>query len=117
MPKNSRSMSMPIGERVQAAARVQIDAFDHPSLGKDNERVRLVRGLWTDPAARRRGDARFLMCEICVEADNQGTVLVLEPKADENAPLDNAQLENFYRRFAFRVIQRAPVTLMARQPR
>src|SRR5882724_7251368 len=100
MPKNSRPVNMPIGERVQAAARVQIDAFDHPSLGKDNERVRLVRGLWTDPGARRRGDARFLMCEICIEADNQGTVLVLEPKADENAPLDNAQLENFYHRFA-----------------
>lgn len=108
---------MPIGERRQASARVQIDAFDHKGLGKDIERIRLIRGLYTDPAKRRLGDARYLMCEICVEADMQKTVLVLEPKADDDGPLDDTALENFYRRFGFQVIQRGAVTLMARQPR
>lgn len=109
---------MPIGERRQASARVQIDAFDHKGLGKDgNERTRVVRGLYTDPAKRRLGDARYLMCEICVEADMQRTVLVLEPKAADDGPLDDTALENFYRRFGFQVIQRGAVILMARQPR
>lgn len=108
---------MPIGERTQAAARVQIDAFGHSGLGKDGERVRLVRSLWTDPAKRRLGDARYLMCEVCIEADKHRTILVLQPKAGLDAPMDSDQLVNFYRRFAFRVIQREPVVLMAREPR
>lgn len=115
MPKNSGSI-MPTGPRTQGAARLMIDEFDHPGLGADKERIRLVRGLYTDPESRRNGDARFLMCEICVEADEQRTILVLEPKSDDG-PLDDADLINFYNRFAFKVIQREPIVLMARQPR
>jgi ribosomal protein S18 acetylase RimI-like enzyme len=90
-----------------------------PKLPLPNlDRLRQITGVFTDPDKRRQGHARWLMCEVCVEADQAGTVLLLEPDPfEDDAPLDAGALELFYRRFGFRVIQREPCVLMAREPR
>jgi GNAT superfamily N-acetyltransferase len=107
---------MKLGQRLQVGASLTIASFD-AMHGQYAEKVRLVKDLFTHPDARRKGDARYLMCEICVEADQDGTVLVLEPKATDDSPLSDDDLHNFYRRFGFVVVQREPVTFMARQPK
>lgn len=109
---------MPIGPRTHESSRLEIAAVDLPLLPSDLGHLRLVKNVFTPAAKRRQGDARWLMCEVCVEADRTRTVLMLEPRPDEDdAPLDADALENWYHGFGFKVAQREPVTFMARQPR
>ena len=81
-----------------------------------------VSRVYTKPERRRQGDARWLLCEVCVEADRAKTVLMLTPKPFDDEPMDADGLELFYRRFGFKVAQReaddgTPAVIMVRQPR
>lgn len=104
------------GPRTHEGASLNIEAA--PDLPLPNlDSLRQITALKTEPSQRRKGHAQWLMCEVCVEADNTQTVLLLEAKPDEDGALDEGGLELFYRRFGFRVVQREPTLLMARQPR
>jgi predicted GNAT family acetyltransferase len=72
--------------------------------------------VWTDPKQRRSGSASALMDEIVADADAEGKVLMLYPKAFgsvDRPPVDT--LIEWYADFGFTVIQENP-TLMARMP-
>lgn len=71
-----------------------------------------VSSFRTEHAARKQGYGTQLMQAICRDADLERVVLVLSPKAYDSGP---KELEQFYGRFGFIQIQRAPV-LMARMP-
>ena len=89
---------------------------------KQRGNLREVTKVQTRPDRRRMGDAKWLMCEVCVEADLEEKVLLLivAPFADE--PMDEMALELFYRTFRFKTLQRqaddgTPQVIMARAPR
>lgn len=107
------------GPRTHEGARLELSAMPLPAdFGAGRDRVLQISNLFTAPNRRRKGDARWLLCEVCVEADANKAVLVLEPRPmDDDAPLDETALESFYRRFGFETMQRQPVVLMARRPR
>jgi GNAT superfamily N-acetyltransferase len=67
-----------------------------------------VSQLKTDEAHQRKGYATRLLDEVCTEADDSRTVLVIMPDTDS--------LELFYGRFGFEPVQRNPV-IMARAPK
>lgn len=105
------------GPRTHAGARLEIKSMPLPEGFDEPKHVVQLVGLYTEPDKRRRGDATWLMCEVCVEANESKTVIVLEPEPGEDGPLDAAALESFYRRFGFEKIQSEPIVLMARRPR
>jgi predicted GNAT family N-acyltransferase len=89
---------------------------------KQRGNLREITKVQTRPDRRRMGDAKWLMCEVCVEADLAEKVLMLTiaPFADE--PMDAMALEMFYRSFGFKTLQReaddgTPTVIMARAPR
>ncbi|AKA60343.1 hypothetical protein P26218_40 [Rhodoferax phage P26218] len=63
-----------------------------------------------------KGYMTTLIHKVCREADAAGLVLVLTPQPyGDNINLSKQQLEDWYARsFGFHVIQREPMTLMAR---
>jgi hypothetical protein len=63
----------------------------------------------------RKGHATALMRHLCLEADGSGKVLILIPKPFADG-LTQDQLERWYERFGFVLIQTEPSKLMARQP-
>lgn len=63
----------------------------------------------------RKGHATALMHHICLEADASGKVLILSPKPFADG-LTQEQLEKWYGRFGFLMIQTEPAKIMARQP-
>jgi GNAT superfamily N-acetyltransferase len=84
----------------------------------ERQRIREITKLQTDPEKRRKGHAQWLMCEVCVEADQHGMVLMLTPEPFGDEPLDADQLMLFYRRFGFREIPNpGGPTIMVREPR
>ena len=108
---------MEIGERKEQGASLRLEGYWHQLMGDDSEKVRVIRSLRTDPERRRKGDATFLMAQVCVEADNAGKILLLDAiPYEENAPLDEDGLMLFYSRFGFRRIS-ADAPTMVREPR
>jgi GNAT superfamily N-acetyltransferase len=75
--------------------------------------LELVR-VWTDPDARKHGFATELVKSICDDADIEGVVLMLSPKTF--GAVGMTELQAWYERFGFQVIQRKPIVLMARMP-
>jgi len=63
---------------------------------------------------RRQGYASMLMQKVCAEADAAGKVLLIMPKPYDVIGMDADQLQEWYGRFGFELIQLRPV-LMARQ--
>lgn len=63
-----------------------------------------------------KGYATSLMHKVCREADAAGMTLLLTPQPwGDNIRMNKEQLEDWYTRaFGFHVIQREPMTLMAR---
>lgn len=104
---------MQIGHRTYNGADLRI------SQGPiDEDNCRLISHVHTMAEHRRKGDASKLMRNVCMEADENGTVLVLEPKAPEHdKPMDDIDLQLWYRRYGFERIQSEPVVLMMRAPR
>jgi GNAT superfamily N-acetyltransferase len=82
----------------------------HQSLSGVLELVR----VWTDVEGRKQGFATELLKSITQDADIEGVVLMLNPKPFGTAGL--VELQAWYERFGFQVIQRKPVVLMARMP-
>jgi len=74
-----------------------------------------VKTVHTNKQGRRNGYASRLMAEVCAEADKDRVVLVLTPKQFDNGPIGSKQLERWYEKFGFAVIQDKPV-LMCRDP-
>lgn len=86
-----------------------------PKHMQDN--MREVVEVKTVANLRKRGYATTLMHSVCREADRQGRILLLFPKAfhvEEGVGLDDGQLHDWYTRsFGFMPIQANPI-LMAR---
>lgn len=81
------------------------------------DRTRELRSLETHAQSQQQGHATMLMLNTCAEADFNGVVLVLWPSPwGDNIALSAEQLQDWYeRRFGFKVIQKEPVAMMARQ--
>lgn len=108
---------MEIGLREFGAARCVVGA-NRSLPPKIRARVYEVSRLECDEAMRGNGYATALLTRICAEADAENKVLLLQPGAyGEAPPVDDEALCKWYaRRFGFKVIQTAPVVLMAREP-
>ena len=77
--------------------------------------IRELLSITTPAADRRKGYASRLLREVVMEADSSSTVLLLwvRPFGD----MTGDQLQAWYRKFGFEVIQQHPAVLMARKPR
>jgi predicted GNAT family N-acyltransferase len=86
------------------------------------ENLREIAKVHTVKEKRGQGDALWLMCKVCKEADLAEKVLVLKVEPFDDAPMDAGQLEAFYEKLGFVVLQRkdddaTPHVMMARKPR
>tara|TARA_R110000823_G_C15937072_1_gene500045 strand:- start:2719 stop:3093 length:375 start_codon:yes stop_codon:yes gene_type:complete len=80
------------------------------------DKTREITKVHTPAAEQGNGHATELLQQVCDEADAAGLTLVLWPRPyGDDIALSQAQLQAWYARFGFRVIQPAPV-LMARAP-
>ena len=75
--------------------------------------VRELTKLHTPIEHRKNGDATQLLQQVCDEADTQGIVLLLHCEPFGEPDLAASQLEAWYEKFGFMVIQAEP-KLMAR---
>lgn len=108
---------MPIGERSEYGASLQLEHFTVPGAPPEFEdRFRTIRHLTTKPERRRKGDATYLLAKVCVEADHALTTLILDAVPFDESPLDEQALMLFYRRFGFRLIDDT-INTMIREPR
>lgn len=64
----------------------------------------------------RKGHASALLGKICKEADRDHWTLIVQVKAFDDSGLTDEQLQKFYSKFSFTMIQTEPVVLMARSP-
>lgn len=64
----------------------------------------------------RKGHATSLLHNVCTEADVELKVLMLQVAAYDDG-MGNEQLQKWYAKHGFDVIQESPVLLMARQPK
>jgi hypothetical protein len=62
----------------------------------------------------RKGDATALMYRTCQEADDARVTLIVHVKAFADGMTDE-QLQKWYERFGFQVVQTEPSLMMARQ--
>lgn len=106
---------MKTGPRSVGAASLRIRQCPAlpPALQKT---TREVVNVETPSAEQGKGYMTTLIHKVCREADAAGLVLVLTPQPyGDNINLSKQQLEEWYERsFGFHVIQREPMTLMAR---
>lgn len=103
---------MKIGSRLhkQASCRIAISE----ALPEDMQAgTREVVSLASDNP--RKGHATALMHQVCAEADVDRIVLILMPKPFGDG-MTEEQLEKWYGRFGFEMVQTVPAKLMARQP-
>lgn len=75
--------------------------------------IRELTKLHTPIERRKNGDASQLLHDVCDEADRQNLVLLLHCAPFGDADLGASQLQAWYERFGFMVIQAEP-KLMAR---
>lgn len=80
-----------------------------PLAGMENRELLQVVDLKTDEEHRNKGEATKLMEEVCRRADMSNFLLILSP--------DPQSLENFYNKFGFKTIQKAPSHIMCRDPK
>jgi N-acetylglutamate synthase-like GNAT family acetyltransferase len=74
-----------------------------------------VKSVKTAKPQRHQGHATRLLEDVCKEADGAKMLLVLTPEQFDNGPIGSKQLQSWYARFGFEVIQDKPV-LMCRDP-
>ncbi len=63
--------------------------------------VRELSRMYTEPDRRRNRDATWLMAQVCKEADDDGTVLMLSVSPYDGAPVSAEKLQAFYEQFGF----------------
>lgn len=106
---------MKTGDRSVGPAKLRVRQCPAlpPALQKT---TREIVNVETPFAEQGKGYATTLMHKVCREADAANLVLVLTPQPyGDNINLSKQQLEEWYARsFGFHVIQREPMTLMAR---
>jgi predicted GNAT family N-acyltransferase len=107
--------------RTHEGASLMLSRPKIDGLPADANLVEITR-VYTKPERRKQGDARWLLCEVCVQADETQTFLMLSPKPFDDEPMDADALEGFYRRFGFKVMQReaddgTPHVIMVRKPK
>lgn len=106
---------MKTGERSVGAAKLRVRQCPAlpPALQKT---TRELVNVETPFAEQGKGYMTTLIHKVCREADAANLVLVLTPQPyGDNINLSKQQLEDWYARsFGFHVIQREPMTLMAR---
>lgn len=94
---------MKLGKRQLGACSCTLSAFKPmPSVVELSE-------LHTDYWHRGKGIANRLMDQVCEDADQTKTVLVLMPEGED-------WLHEWYETHGFKTIQADPAVLMARQP-
>lgn len=106
---------MKTGDRSVGPAKLRVRQCPAlpPTLQKT---TRELVNVETPFAEQGKGYMTTLIHKVCREADAAGLVLVLTPQPyGDNINLSKQQLEDWYARsFGFHVIQREPMTLMAR---
>ena len=106
---------MKTGDRSVGPAKLRVRQCPAlpPALQKT---TRELVNVETPFAEQGKGYMTTLIHKVCREADAANLVLVLTPQPyGDNINLSNQQLEDWYARsFGFHVIQREPMTLMAR---
>ncbi len=75
-----------------------------------------LSSLATWPSERGKGHATVLMRQVCDQADEDKTLLLLSPKAFSEGGPDSKKLESWYASFGFVRIQDKPEVLMVRDP-
>lgn len=101
---------MKIGPRHYNGASCHIMAVDLPA--HIARLSRQLTQLHVPIHKRHQGLATALMRNVCLEADREGMMLMLEAKPEP--PHTPAEAESFYARFGFQTIQTSPIRLMAR---
>jgi hypothetical protein len=108
-------MYMKTGDRSVGPAKLRVRQCPAlpPALQKT---TRELVNVETPFAEQGKGYMTTLIHKVCREADAANIVLVLTPQPyGDNINLSKQQLEDWYARsFGFHVIQREPMTLMAR---
>jgi hypothetical protein len=109
---------MNIGQRQykQASCRIEI-----PECVPEDMRQGMREVVSVASENGRNGEATALMFGVCAEADVDGVVLILMPQPFSHSltpepAMSAEQLEKFYSKFGFVVVQQEPAVLMARQP-
>ena len=106
---------MKTGDRSVGPAKLRVRQCSAlpPALQKTTRELVNVETPFSEQG---KGYATTLIHKVCREADKAGLVLVLTPQPyGDNINLSKQQLEDWYARsFGFHVIQREPMTLMAR---
>lgn len=109
---------LPVGEYTEQGASVRVEGYWHATMGDASENVRVIRELKTTPERQRKGDATYLMAQVCVAADDARKILVLDAIPGADSPVDEGTLRAFYMRFGFRPMGEDPsLTTMVREPR
>lgn len=106
---------MKTGDRSVGPAKLRVRQCPAlpPALQKTTREIVNVETAFEEQG---KGYATTLIHKVCREADAANLVLVLSPQPwGDNINLSKQQLEDWYTRsFGFHVIQREPMTLMAR---
>jgi N-acetylglutamate synthase-like GNAT family acetyltransferase len=102
---------MKYGTRIEGHASLKLAV---PTALPQNIRGRVVelRSLRTHPDHRGAGEATKLMLATTVEADMHRYFLMLHVQPDEDSPLDQAGLANWYHKFGFSTIQADPMLMV-----
>lgn len=84
-------------------------------VGFEDKNLLEVKSVHTERESRNKGHASRLLAEVCKEADESRTLLVLAPEPYDDGPLDSSRLQSLYAVHGFGWIQHDPV-LMCRDP-
>lgn len=104
---------MRLGKRIFGAASCRLGRTSHlPAHLRDD--VVELSALFCAPEQRRQGFARALVHQLCAEADEVGTLLLIHVQSYDEGGMDADQLALWYHvQFGFSAIQAEPL-LMAR---
>ena len=87
-----------------------------PLAGMEDRQLLQISDLKVDEEHQNQGEATRLMEEVCRRADMSMFLLILSPQPFNNGPLSAQNLQRWYGKFGFKVVQDKPV-LMCRDPK
>jgi GNAT superfamily N-acetyltransferase len=93
-----------------ASCMVSYSRLDVPGV----ERLRDLTKIYVEPEHRKKGYAKALLLQLCLEADKHGVLLMLQPKPYADGSWTADELAALYHRFSFCSIQGVP-PIMVRQ--
>ena len=83
--------------------------------GFEDKNLLEVKSVHTEPESRNKGHASQLLADVCKEADDSRTLLVLAPEPYDNGELNAEQLAAWYAKNGFAAID-VESPLMCRDP-